>query len=257
MLVEISYVYCYGEAYIPPKDWKYSHNMVNRLYYIHHGSGEYICGGQKYKLKKNRLYLFPEGAEFNVISYEDDPLYHTYIDFEVIPPFTYRKVFEMDIESDSFLKASCGIFLEGAKMFSEGGILSDEILRRGTAAGLCFANICYLCEKITGDIKNADADIYVKDELVNNVVREIIKNIDKELSVKELAKQFFITPNALIRRFKKKVNTTPYAYLKKLRINKAYHMTQRGYSAEEAAHACGYSDASSLLHAMRKFKDLK
>jgi transcriptional regulator GlxA family with amidase domain len=45
---------------------------------------------------------------------------------------------------------------------------------------------------------------------------------------------------------------TPYSYLKKLKIRTAQNMRMSGATLEEIAVKCGYSDSSSLLHAMAK-----
>ena len=75
-------------------------------------------------------------------------------------------------------------------------------------------------------------------------------NISEDISIKEIAEESFMSCCGFIRKFKNALGVTPYAYLKQLRIRTANALRNEGMTLEQAAEKCGYSDASTLLHAI-------
>ena len=63
-----------------------------------------------------------------------------------------------------------------------------------------------------------------------------------------------MSTDGFIKKFTRAVGETPYSYIKKLKITMASIMRAEGATAEEAATACGYADASSLIHAISLMK---
>ena len=59
-----------------------------------------------------------------------------------------------------------------------------------------------------------------------------------------------MSTDGFIKKFTRIVGVSPYSYMKKLKITSAKIMITEGSSTGEAATACGYADASSLLHAI-------
>ena len=110
--------------------------------------------------------------------------------------------------------------------------------------------IIYLVNKIIIE-ENCEM---VSDTIIVNALRIIHKNLSKKLSIDEIANQFNLSTEGFIRKFKKYMGVTPYAYLKNLRIRTALAMRLEGHSLAEIAEECGYSDPSALLHAMPKNK---
>ena len=70
---------------------------------------------------------------------------------------------------------------------------------------------------------------------------------------RKLAKKYHLEEGTFIRRFKRYTNTTPYKYLKTLRVNIAMSlMDENTYTLATIAEMVGYSDAATLSHAITK-----
>lgn len=244
-LSEIRY---YGRCAVP-ENWPDNVIMgINRLYYIHGGSGGYIENGRDHIFQKNMLYYFPYTSNFKVTSSHTDPIVHSYMDFELVPPILCSKICKINPNENRSVKAATDIFLSGAETIAVNGLTVGDFKNENELYSLCNAGAVYLA--ITA-AKSASA-IVVNDKIVIAVMEEMISKINKKLTVESLAAEQYITPDALIRRFKRTVGVTPYAYLKQLRLRTARYMLEEGNTLSETAAACGYSDSSALLHALKQ-----
>ena len=77
--------------------------------------------------------------------------------------------------------------------------------------------------------------------------------LHESISISHLAQSVYMNEDSFIRRFHKVVGTTPYAYLKNLRLRTALYLRNSGMGLTEIAKEVGYSDASSLLHALKPY----
>lgn len=88
-------------------------------------------------------------------------------------------------------------------------------------------------------------------------VRKIIDLFQSRLSVNislnELSARFDCTPFHLIRFFKKETGITPYAYLLRLRLERARELICKGYTLVDTALEIGFADQS---HLTRHFKSI-
>ena len=97
-----------------------------------------------------------------------------------------------------------------------------------------------------------------QEAVIGNEARRVRGTIDlfqerlaENISLKELASQFTCTPFHLIRCFKKECGLTPYAYLLRLRLERARELIRKGRPLVDAALETGFSDQS---HLTRHFK---
>ena len=60
-----------------------------------------------------------------------------------------------------------------------------------------------------------------------------------------------MSTEGFIRKFKTYIGETPYNYLKRLKIRAALRIRKSGASWAEVAEGVGYSDTSTLLHAIK------
>lgn len=64
---------------------------TNRLYHIFDGKGGYEHNGKNGKFDKDKLYFIPYSEDYNCYTDKDDPILHTYIDFDIVPPVVSKK----------------------------------------------------------------------------------------------------------------------------------------------------------------------
>lgn len=73
----------------------------------------------------------------------------------------------------------------------------------------------------------------------------------EEFTIEEMASMFYLNVDYFIRKFKKEIGITPYAYLLKLRKSIASAMVAGGATLKEASEAVGYKYSSSLCNALK------
>lgn len=94
---------------------------------------------------------------------------------------------------------------------------------------------------------NADPDFVVK--RAQAVLNE---QFTRRFTLAELAHACGASRFQLIRRFRRVLGTTPFAYLAQVRVNRAQAMLCQGGALSEVAYACGFSDQSHLTRAFKQ-----
>lgn len=108
------------------------------------------------------------------------------------------------------------------------------------------------CSGLTANL-GCDVKQY-KDERINNAVKCIIENFNKELSLNEIAKAACLSKIHFMRLFKKIVGTTPYNYLSNLRTKKAIeYMRQKRVKVVHASHLAGFRTDRQLYRNIKKY----
>lgn len=92
----------------------------------------------------------------------------------------------------------------------------------------------------------------IYDGRINVVINYIHKNIDKIITLEELAKLYCLEKNYFIRLFKENMSVSPYKYIKNYRLKLAASYLKRDCTVSEAAELVEYSDVSSFSHAFEK-----
>ncbi len=246
-MAEIGRINCYGSCLVPDK-WTYKiMTGINRLYHIHSGKGGYRIGDKFYPFEKGKTYFFPYTTEYTLVSDDKDKIFHTYADFELIPPIISEKVLSADVTSDKIAAKALEIFISGGEMSTSQALNVKTPGKQSELLKLCFSSITYLVSHLVSVSSHVET---VNDPIVISALEHMISHMASPLSVTGIAKESFLTTDSFIRRFKRCIGVTPYAYLKNLRIRTARYMLDEGKSLDEIACAVGYGDASSLLHAM-------
>ena len=242
-------IYCTGSVKAP-YDWITSvPKGINRLCLINGGNGGYIINNNKIPFKKGCLYLFPafsnDISTYSSYENDDERLDHSYANFELLPPILSKDIICIDpnenyeyIEVINIFKTLCikSTIRTRYEFLDE----EDQIYLQNT--------IIYLINKIrkTKNIK------FIDDKIINNALIMMHTNINKKISITEIAKKSYLSTDGFIRKFKYYVGETPYSYLKNLRLRTAQNLQTSGMSLKEIAEHCGYSDSSALLHALKK-----
>ena len=99
-------------------------------------------------------------------------------------------------------------------------------------------------------------DVLYSCNLINNAIKHIHKNIEREITLEELASISCTERNYFIKLFKKNMFVTPYQYIKNYRMTKAVSLLERGYPVSDVGIRIGYSDVSAFSHAFKKEYDI-
>lgn len=247
-MASIGRVICYGHK-PAPKGWRFKKYVgINRLYYIHSGTGGYCHEGRSYPFCADTLYFIPYSTDFTPFCREEDPIVHTYVDLELRPPLSSEQVLCARIRPHSLEEEALRLFVKGGERladqpFRESDFFLDEAFR-----SLCCAAFLYLIDYV---IKENGA-LAPRDKTIAEALATLHNRMGEPLQVAELARSCYLSEDAFIRRFARVVGTTPYAYLKRLRLRTALCLRESGMSLSQIAAEVGYADASSLLHALKR-----
>lgn len=245
----IGRIICYGACEADASTWHCSkHYGINRLYYICGGTGGYVHNKEKREFEKGYLYYIPYCADFTPYCSENNPIFHIYIDFELIPPVITDDILELNTANDERLAAAVGIFALGGTRTENQHTHLEWIDEEKEYWRFCSSSILYLVSEI---VKRNNVSI-PKDELVIKSLEIMHTQMKERITVGGIAEKLYINEDSFIRRFSKVVGTTPYAYLKTLRLRTALSLrNNQNLSLAEIATETGYSDATALLHALK------
>jgi len=85
------------------------------------------------------------------------------------------------------------------------------------------------------------------------VVRQLLEFAPTEdYSLAELASRAAMSPSGLRSKFRATYGLSVFGYLRKCRLNLAWHYLEQGYSVQQAAHRSGYRHATNFATAFRR-----
>lgn len=242
---------CKG-VFIPDKNWvNITKFGVNRLYYIEEGVGYYTENGVNLPFEPGKIYFIPFYASVPTYTDEQSRLKHVYVNFTLFPPIVSKKVFWLDPRSSNKLETA----VDALRSFCVESVYYPNLKRTLTETeeselALLKSLTVFLTESA---MAGRSCDV-INDTTVIKALDMIHSSLDQRLSVNDIAAACFMSTDGFIKKFTRVVGETPYSYIKKLKITMANIMRAEGATAEEAATACGYADASSLLHAISSEK---
>lgn len=92
-----------------------------------------------------------------------------------------------------------------------------------------------------------------RDARVGKALQTIEQRYDEPLGVADLARQAALTPESLIRLFKRELGISPYRYLKAVRLQKAKDMlAETEAPIDHVAEACGFGDRGAFSRAFHQ-----
>lgn len=92
---------------------------------------------------------------------------------------------------------------------------------------------------------------------VNQVIKYIRDNYKKEITIRDMANVVHISPDHLIRIFKKQTGYTPYSYLKNYRLLKACDLLSfTRMSVKQICMEIGYKSESSFISQFKSYKGI-
>ena len=89
-------------------------------------------------------------------------------------------------------------------------------------------------------------------ELINQILIYINEHVTEDLTLDQIARQFYISRNYFSHQFKLYTGCSPYQYILKKRLNIAHSMLSNGANVSDACDSCGFNDYSNLLKAFRR-----
>ena len=227
---------------LAPRDWRLSKSVnIQRLYYIINGTGFMRANGLK-PLHPGFFYLFPSNLHQEFQSDLTDPINHIYFDFYSTPPIIAPEPLFWDARDGT--AAALAAFL--------GCSLTERTMNigEGNPADAYQQLVVELLRISLMTLSGIRPIPYMTERIVSDTLSFIRENCDRPLRVSDMAARLGFEENYFIRRFRTLTGTTPYAYLKLFRLNRARTLIASGKTLAESAPLVGYENASSLSRAL-------
>lgn len=222
----------WGRAAKDGNDWSPPEKRINRIYYVHGGKGYYEMDGVSRSFEHRKLYVLPDTVHIQVSQESEDPMDHTFFDFDVFPGFCFQNIVCIDVEQHPLIGRMIEVFQE---MIHTCGndvacMWSSEILAvmNSLLSGLLFMISKVQCLSSTSDERILSTLSYIHD------------NLDKKLTIEELSAKVFLDKDYFIRLFARNTGQTPHAYIRNRRMHYAMTLLQKGLPAQTVAELCGY-----------------
>ena len=215
---------------------------IQRLYYIKGGRGYIVrADGTKELFQKGCIYIFPHNLKQQFEADPEAPMDLVYFDFFSIPPIIAPQPLVYPVEEDSAVAAAFRFLDQLLREFRQENKVEWERQKQINRAAL---------EMILQMLDSQREIHFLRDQTVFQALEYIHEQYSTALSVEELAIEAGFAPNAFIRRFKRVMGQTPYAYIKDYRLMKASELLTQGLTVARAAELVGYENGSSLSRAL-------
>ena len=248
---------------IAPEDWTLKNSIeLQRLYYIRGGRGRILRdGGEPTEFEAGRIYLFPYNFFQRFENDPDDPIDHIYFDFISTPPIIASEPIIYDVNADSALHDILSAFEKLLPKRQKTWMDYPPMKRFGQvpdadsgSVGEYRQTVYSLFTAMLTMLSSIREIPYSSDRLINAALEKIREDYKSQLSVAELAAGAGFEVNHFIRRFRKVMGVTPYAYLRSYRLMKARGLVGSGHTLVEVAELVGYENASSLSRALAELE---
>lgn len=221
------------------------------MFFTAYGAGWIRLEGQRHLLKKGSLVMVPAHTplEFGTDCDQVEPIWEVYflkLEGDRIQDFTAK------LWQDGFAVHTCPrpeeylpllrSLLENEEIFCRREKeISDQIRR--------------ICDQIVNDCLFEQES--QQDPRVDEILQYLQTHCAEELSLEELSKRFYLSPNHLIRIFRQGTGYTPYEYAVRYRLMKAGELLQTTSAPiNEIAEQLGYHNQSHFSAQFRKLFDM-
>lgn len=219
----------YGYQDCPPNHKSGNLRKFSLIHYVVKGKGKLFKYGKEYSITAGNAFFIPANENAYYQADTDDPWSYVWIGFDGA------------LASD--FKTLPAVFEYGGTIFEQ---VRDTAMLDNPNKIKITANLFMLHEEL---IKNVPKDI----PLINNVKGMInAGDFMTDMSVDSIAKVAHVSPQYLVRCFKRKTGMTVQEYILDVRVQKAKMMIESGFSIAQIAENFGYSDYSVFSRMFKK-----
>lgn len=110
-------------------------------------------------------------------------------------------------------------------------------------------HLLFLLDQISRSFQKKELVSGTSENLSARMVSYVNTHLFEQMSVQELAEQFYISSSQFGRIFKAATGASPWEYIMRKRLNAAKEKIRNGLPAYQAAEQCGFGDYSSFYRA--------
>lgn len=229
-------------------EWAYGKHRFDqcKFYYVIDGECSITIEGKELFVKAGDWVFIPAGAEHSYYNIKGATFSKYWIHFDLYPTADIFKFLDLPYVINVGVKGKVqklfALLSESAK--------TDELCDKLTIKA-CIINL--LVEYVKVSHPDGVSVKRREQKRIDDLLRFINENLDKELSIEILAEKYFAHPNHFIRAFKDKTGQTPAKYIKAKRMEMAKRMLEgTDLSVIEITEKIGINDPA---HFSRLFKE--
>lgn len=252
---EKDYMYSYNKLE-PPKLKMHLHNYYEFLYFKQ-GDGSYMVEDNIYKITEGDLFItrpqelhtlvFHSSKIYERNFFQISPAFLADLDIDLLYRINHREAGQHNrISADLVQKYNLGDFYDKIEYY---------ILNRFPESDLMIKTYVIQFLVAVNNILNAEvpAKRNTKNVRIDSITRYINDHIETEISLEELAQQFYINKYYLCHVFKDETGLTLKEFINTRRIARAKQLLNEGHSITDLCYQCGFNDYSTFYKTFKKF----
>lgn len=238
------------------KDFSYHYHDFHKIIVFISGKVTYHIEGKAYHLKPRDILLVSQGA---IHKPEIDPSvpYERYI-FWIRDDLSCQELntcfqkandrsFNL-VRADSALQERLKDLLPEIEQTLQNKHFGDPVLRDA----LFTQFMIYINRIFLRTSSSPDKKTYSSDTQVEQLLKYINRNLSENLSIDQLANQFFFSKYHMMRKFKNETGYTIHNYITSKRLLMARSLISQGIPVMKAAQASGFHDYTTFVRAYKK-----
>ena len=122
-----------------------------------------------------------------------------------------------------------------------------------------YKNPWYKNDKVAGYINlgmKLDDPIETRQDKIPKELSELIKTMNSDLTIKELAESMGVSRRTYERKFREFTDESPQKFRQRYQIIKAKNLLKQGHKIIEVASKCGFSDQSYFIKIFKRYETL-
>ena len=238
----------------------FHHHSLYEMLYISKGKVQYGIEDEKYDLNAGDFVLIAPNVLHKLIKIVEEPCERIILTFtkKYIDTFKTENtdlsvIFQKIASSNNHKLTVLPAFkeeiadtlnkMQGLFLSKEYG---DDILFKAY-----FAQLLVRMNKEVSFIENEN-ELNENNNIIHKARMFAINNLDKKISVSDIASEVGLSVSRLSHLFKEKTGISLLKFLNKKRLTRAKDLLKNGYSITNTANKCGYQDYTSFIRAFTK-----
>ena len=249
---KFSFTHSYDKQPPDSLDNRHCHDVYEILY-VMQGAGRFIVEGTSFDIKPGTLMIISP-FEYHSLEIDAQQPYERYVIHFSLSSF-------VDDAVDLFLKFMENTDGSSGKIYIP-GTLSQNVFplfeRLGTIETLpqkereLYAKMLMSELILFLSVSGGEQIAHNESELGAKVIRYLNENIERNISLDDLARRFFVSKYYLCRAFKKHNGISVHGYINQKRVMYAKQLIDSGETASGAAYKVGFGDYSAFYRAYVK-----
>ena len=216
----------------------FHHHSLYEMLYISKGKVQYGIEDQKYDLSAGDFILIAPNILHKLLKIVEEPCER------IVLTFTSKYL-------DSFKTENTDLSVIFQTLNKMQGLFLSKEYGNDILFKSYFAQLLVRLNKEVSFIETEN-ESNEKNIIIHKAKMFAINNLDKKISITDIANEVGLSVSRLSHLFKEKRGISLLKFLNKKRLTRAKDLLKNGYSIANAANKCGYNDYSSFIRAFTK-----